>query len=231
MKDSLKTIAQALRLYSPEEIYMSLNGGKDSSVILHLVGAALCSAAPAAFELKDNSPFPVSVVNFDDCDSFPEESEFFAVMCRRCRLKAMIAGANMKSEIERMQLSQQPCKAFIMGTRRTDPHGATLQRFEPSSLSWPSFMRVCPILEWRLADVWEFMRTYGLPYCPLYDRGYASLGSRATTSICPALVREDGSFVPAFLLADQAFGDLNDRVGRFCEAPAPPSAARTGASS
>jgi FAD synthetase len=49
-------------------------------------------------------------------------------------------------------------------------------------------MRVCPILEWRLADVWSFMSTYALPYCSLYDRGYASLGSRATTSICPALV-------------------------------------------
>jgi hypothetical protein len=121
-------------------------------------------------------------------------------------------------------------------------------------------MRVCPILEWRLADVWAFMSTYNLPYCALYDRGYASLGSQATTSICPALVppppsspsnthvslssfitslshrhmllriiphsahqvRPDGSFVPAFLLADAAYGDLNDRVGRFCD-PQPPA--------
>jgi hypothetical protein len=35
-----QTIAQALRLYSPDEMYMSLNGGKDSR------RAALCSLPP-----------------------------------------------------------------------------------------------------------------------------------------------------------------------------------------
>ena len=58
------------------------------SVVLHLVGAVLCGAQGTTFELKDNCAFPVSVVNFDDCDSFPEEADFFAVLCRCCRLQA-----------------------------------------------------------------------------------------------------------------------------------------------
>jgi hypothetical protein len=42
-------------------------------------------------------------------------------------MQATIAGPNMKSEINRLQSSGTPCRAFIMGTRRTDPHGAALQ--------------------------------------------------------------------------------------------------------
>ena len=149
------------------------------------------SFAAAASSRRDNSSPPPP--------SSSAHTVYFSI-------QATIAGPNMKSEINRLQSSGAPCRAFIMGTRRTDPHGAALQvaralpatrktasvtplqRFEPSSLSWPAFMRVCPILEWRLADVWSFMSTYSLPYCPLYDRGYASLGSQASTSICPALV-------------------------------------------
>ena len=125
---ALQTIAQALRLYSPHEIYVSLNGGKDSrlvaasslrpatsiqsnppafasnhlharapprislhlpSVILHLVAAVLCGAqgGASAFDFSADKPFPVLVVNFDSHDAFPEETEFFAALCRRCKLQ------------------------------------------------------------------------------------------------------------------------------------------------
>lgn len=33
-----------------------------------------------------------------------------------------------------------------------------------------------PIVDWSNEDVWEFIRTYNVPYCSLYDHGYKRLG-------------------------------------------------------
>lgn len=33
-----------------------------------------------------------------------------------------------------------------------------------------------PIIEWEDEDVWEFINTYNIPYCKLYDQGYKRLG-------------------------------------------------------
>ena len=35
---------------------------------------------------------------------------------------------------------------------------------------------LCPILHWTEADVWEYIESRNLPYCSLYDEGYARLG-------------------------------------------------------
>lgn len=35
---------------------------------------------------------------------------------------------------------------------------------------------VNPIYEWTDADVWEYIRTYNVPYCKLYDEGFDRLG-------------------------------------------------------
>ena len=33
-----------------------------------------------------------------------------------------------------------------------------------------------PIIDWEDEDVWEFIHTYNIPYCELYDKGWKRLG-------------------------------------------------------
>lgn len=33
-----------------------------------------------------------------------------------------------------------------------------------------------PIIDWSDDEVWEFIKTYDVPYCELYDKGYKRLG-------------------------------------------------------
>lgn len=33
-----------------------------------------------------------------------------------------------------------------------------------------------PIIDWEEEDVWDFIKTYNIPYCKLYDEGFTRLG-------------------------------------------------------
>lgn len=37
-------------------------------------------------------------------------------------------------------------------------------------------IKICPILKWSDADVWNFIRGYNIPYCELYDKGFHRIG-------------------------------------------------------
>ena len=38
-----------------------------------------------------------------------------------------------------------------------------------------------PLADWREAEVWSYIRAFGVPYNPLYDQGYRSIGCAPCT--------------------------------------------------
>jgi len=46
----------------------------------------------------------------------------------------------------------------------------------------PTHTRIQPILHFTERDIWDTTKTFNIPYCPLYEQGYRSLGA-ATTSV------------------------------------------------
>ena len=109
-------------------------------------------------------------------------------------------------------------RAIFVGTRRTDPHGATLSHFDRTDHGWPDFMRIHPVIDWHYVEIWAFIRHLGVEYCELYDQGYTSLGGTNDTHPNPKLRRKDcaasdGSnktYRPAYELMD----DEEERLGR-----------------
>ena len=59
------------------------------------------------------------------------------------------------------------------------------------------------------------MRAFDLPYSPLYDAGYTSLGKTTNTLKNPALCNADGSYKPAWQLGDESL----ERAGRISSKP------------
>ncbi|XXG99407.1 hypothetical protein Hte_005746 [Hypoxylon texense] len=240
-------IDEALRRYRPDELSLSYNGGKDCLVLLILILASLPSssclqsstsatqsspplqqppssspAASAAADKPPPPPFPtrLQALYIRPALPFAEVDEFVAATTAAYHLDLTTSDQAMKPALTAYLRERPDVKAVFVGTRRTDPHGADLTFFDETDAGWPRFMRVHPVIDWHYREVWGFIRALGIPYCPLYDKGYTSLGGTDDTHPNPALKEGDKTsssskadgqhFRPAYELTE----DREERLGR-----------------
>jgi len=123
-------------------------------------------------------------------------------------IKVQLLGPDFKSELRRL-VDEQGIKAVIMGNRKTDPYSSDLRPIEKSSPGWPEFIRIFPIINWDYHTVWLFLKSFGLPYCRLYDSGYTSLGEKHNTQLNPSLLTEEGTYKAACELVDESMERLS----------------------
>ncbi len=87
---------------------------------------------------------------------------------------------------------------------------------------YPRMCRVCPVIDWKYSDVWQFFSEFKCKYCSLYDQGYTSLGGLEDTVPNPALlIAEKGTYLPAYMLIDET----KERDGRYAKPKSKPSPA------
>ncbi|PKA65417.1 FAD synthetase [Apostasia shenzhenica] len=211
-------IRRSFSLYEFQQVAFSFNGGKDSTVLLHLLRAGYYLYTKETGSFKDDmdsqSKCPIRTIYFESPSAFPEINSFTYDTATVYELQLEIIRSDFKTGLEAL-LQEKPTKAIFLGTRIGDPNAIGQEQFTPSSFGWPPFMRVNPILDWSYRDVWAFILTCKVPYCCLYDKGYTSIGSIYDTEP-NALLRvphqfgSKGNFKPAYLLSD---GRL-ERAGR-----------------
>lgn len=235
IQDALHSLHHAYRLYGPENIIGSFNGGKDAAVILELMRAA---HANYYHSLEDIAVEPIRprVIYFNNELEFPQVYDFVTCTVDRYDLDmiafeegiSFVEGLTMLVENNyppqmRVDSKSKPFPmGFVLGTRTSDPNAGKQSIFAPSSSYMPSFMRINPILQWTYGNVWHFLRQFKLPYCSLYDEGYTSLGNVNDTFPCPSLKKiawvdsndssssSSSSYWPAYMLKDWS----QERAGR-----------------
>jgi phosphoadenosine phosphosulfate reductase len=71
-------------------------------------------------------------------------------------------------------------EAWVTGIRRQQ----SPTRAQVSKIGWDAARAVWkfnPLADWRDEDVWRYVQEHELPYHPLHDRGYASIGCAPCT--------------------------------------------------
>ena len=186
LRQAVDAIQAALRLYGPERLLLSFNGGKDATVLLHVARAVYAHAGLG----------PPRCVYWDDAACFPQVATFVEDAVQRYGLPLVRYSCGftdgLRDAVDRLGMA-----AVLLGTRTCDPNGVGADAFQPSSAGWPTFMRVNPLLHWAYHDVWRFLRGFKLPFCELYERGYTSLGNMHNTRPNPALALPSGAHLPA----------------------------------
>jgi phosphoadenosine phosphosulfate reductase len=102
-------------------------------------------------------------------------------------------------KVEPLQKKLGEIDAWITGLRRdqseTRARTQILELYEFDRLRGKNILKVNPLTNWSREQVWNYIRVNGIPYNPLADRGYRSIGCHPCTSA--------------------VFGEQNDRAGRW----------------
>lgn len=189
---------------------LSYNGGKDCLVLLLLYLSLL----------HDHAHLPARLLSIyiPPPDPFTAQDAFVDLSSAHYHLSlARHSHPNMKHAFASYLSSAagRKVRCIFVGTRRTDPHGGKLTPFDMTDHGWPSFMRCHPVLEWKYAEVWAFLRWMGVGYCALYDEGFTSLGGREDTRPNPVLaVVDDRGQVVGYKPAYELVEDWEERLGR-----------------
>ncbi|KAI6242105.1 MoCF-biosynth domain-containing protein [Aphelenchoides fujianensis] len=205
---SIQVIDDALEQYSLDEIAIAFNGGKDCTALLHLLRSRI--------DKKYGPQTPIQAFHIRSGVEFAEMADFTRDAARVYRLDIMQVNGSMEEGLRRLRQRRPKIRAVFMGSRQSDPNGRQMKsEGEWTDKNWPQFFLVCPILRWNYADVWRLLRSLCIPYCPLYDRGYTSLGDRTKAVPNEVLKQTDGSYLPAYRLTEGAL----ERHGRSEAAP------------
>ncbi|KAL3072615.1 hypothetical protein niasHS_017589 [Heterodera schachtii] len=195
--NAIATIDEILDKYgSLDQLAISFNGGKDCTLLLHLF--RICVTKKFGKEKRIEGFFV-------EGDEFCELIAFVRNISPNYSLDLLELKGALKKGLAELKVVRPNIEAVLMGSRATDPRGRFMKsKCEWTDQGWPSFLRVCPLLDWTYTEVWKFLRDMSIPYCHLYDMGYTSLGECSTTGKNPALKVEgtEDRYLPAYALKD-----------------------------
>jgi phosphoadenosine phosphosulfate reductase len=82
------------------------------------------------------------------------------------------------SKVEPFRQATVDLHGWITGRRREQSN----TRSDLPIVEGGETLRVNPLVDWTRTDVWRFILDRGVPYNPLHDRGYRSIGDEPLTS-------------------------------------------------
>jgi phosphoadenosine phosphosulfate reductase len=171
-----EAIAYAVERFHPQ-LTMACSFQKEESVLVHMLTAACPDAR---------------VFTIDTGVLFPETLATWKAFEERFGLKVEVYDASSpdqqwtltrccaEAKVDALGSALDGVEAWITGIRReqanTRSAASKLERDEARGI-W----KVNPLVDWSEKDLWRYIHKHDLPYNPLHDQGYASIGCAPCT--------------------------------------------------
>jgi len=171
-----EVIAYAVERFHPR-LTMACSFQKEESVLVHMLSRACPDAR--VFTIDTGVLFPKTLetwkrfedrfnVNVEVLDARSPDEPWTIHRC--CG----------EAKVDALERALEGVEAWITGIRReqapTRAAAAKLERDESRGI-W----KVNPIADWSEKDLWRYIYEHDLPYHPLHDQGYASIGCAPCT--------------------------------------------------
>ena len=188
--DAFEEIDEILHTYA-KQWGVTLEWGRNEDVLK--AAKHTLDADVQVSELNERNQAEIKRIGFD-LKAFPFEAESY------------VGNHLMKTVVFNTYLEESGAKAVFQGLRWDEQQARQKDAYhddvEAAELT-PAHTRYRPILHFSERDIWDTTLYFDIPYCPLYEKGYRSLGAK-TTSL-------KSSDIPAW---GQDLENTEERAGR-----------------
>lgn len=123
-------------------------------------------------DLNERNQAELKRIGFaDDSFTFEAESQAGNHLMKTVVFNQFLEKNNIKAMFMALRWDEQPA-------RKKDEYFTK----RGSGYLMPEHTRISPILHFTERDIWDTIKLYNIPYCPLYKIGYRSLGARTTSN-------------------------------------------------
>lgn len=182
-----EVIAWAIETFHPS-LYFACSFQKTSSVVAHMATQVNPDARffyidtdllfPETYETRDrfSEHFGIEFDRYHNISLEEQKAKYGDQLWKRdpdlcCGLR----------KVEPMRRALESVDCWVSGIRRVDSASrSTAAKFGRDKRF--GVWKVNPLADWTERDVWNYIREHHLPYNPLHDQGYPSIGCMPCTS-------------------------------------------------